>query len=118
MIVKYGIDKCKPCEKPEQYRALKNELEGLGYNLKITNKVNVIKPTRPTPKEIEKAKNILKRAGFFAHNLWHYDDIDEVCNQNHYRQSSTEEKAEVFDWLEHNHNADIVTGKQIGRAHV
>lgn len=33
------LKETKPC-KPEEYKALKNELEGLGYDLKVQTRVN------------------------------------------------------------------------------
>ncbi len=38
--IKYA-NECKQCENPNEYNNLKNELEGLGYNLDIKNQVNV-----------------------------------------------------------------------------
>lgn len=46
----YTLFKCEPCTEPSQYADLQKELEGLGYNLTITNVVNVIKPTKNTAK--------------------------------------------------------------------
>ena len=57
--------------------------------------------------KIEKAKEVLRDAGYFIENLWHKNDIDDICIQNDISELSHKEIKEFWEYYNKNFNAEI-----------
>lgn len=57
--------------------------------------------------EIEKAKEVLRDAGYFVQNLWSDEDVNQVLRDSDRKEFTKDEAIAFFDYVGDNHDATV-----------
>lgn len=55
----------------------------------------------------ESSRAYLRNKGYFVQNLWHIDDVKEICKQNYLPILTDKQAIEFFDYVGDDFNAEV-----------